>query len=150
MISILNPYSYTILHYDIDCEIVWTNFREQTFATIVNPDGKGPSTYEAFDFDFSDAECKRRAGGYDNNRDENGSSPSTLKQDPELNNWSNDVEQRQQTSGANNITSVERGHGFERSLTYSLILFSSLLTFFNYFTFNSILKLIWLCTMLGG
>jgi hypothetical protein len=121
-------YPYTILHYDIDCEIVLINFRER-FPTTVNSDGKRPSTYEPFDFDFSDAECKRGAGGYENNRADNGSSPSKSKHDPGLNSWSNNVGHKQQTPGVNNITSVEGSHGFERSLTYLSNLFSVLLKF---------------------
>ncbi|XP_062204953.1 serine/threonine-protein kinase BLUS1-like isoform X1 [Phragmites australis] len=88
--------------------------REQTFGTKVNSDGKDPSTNEAFDFDVSDADCKRTTDGYENNRIENDSLPSTSKQDPELNRWTSDVGQRQQTSGGNNSSTAERGHGFER------------------------------------
>lgn len=97
-------------------------FRERTFATTVNSAGKGTSAYEAYDFDFGDADCKRRVDGYQNSRAENGSSPSTSKHDPESNKLTSDVEKRQQTSGANNSTTVERGHSFERSISYSLIL----------------------------
>ncbi|GJN19908.1 hypothetical protein PR202_gb07223 [Eleusine coracana subsp. coracana] len=105
-----------------------SNYRERAFATTVNSDGKGPSVYEAFD--FGDADCKNRIDGYQNNRAENGSSPSTSKQDSESNNnWTSDIEQRQQASGANNNTSVERIHGFERSISYSLILLNDLLVF---------------------
>ncbi|GJM91246.1 hypothetical protein PR202_ga07604 [Eleusine coracana subsp. coracana] len=92
-----------------------SNYREQAFATTVNSDGKGPSAYEAFD--FGDADCKNRIDGYQNNRAENGSSPSTSKQDSESNNnWTSDIEQRQHASGANNNTSVERIHGYVDSL----------------------------------
>ncbi|KAK3153064.1 hypothetical protein QOZ80_2BG0167180 [Eleusine coracana subsp. coracana] len=97
-----------------------SNYRERAFATTVNSDGKGPSVYEAFD--FGDADCKNRIDGYQNNRAENGSSPSTSKQDSESNNnWTSDIEQRQQASGANNNTSVERIHGFERDASVQMI-----------------------------
>ncbi|KAK3156930.1 hypothetical protein QOZ80_2AG0113930 [Eleusine coracana subsp. coracana] len=97
-----------------------SNYREQAFATTVNSDGKGPSAYEAFD--FGDADCKNRIDGYQNNRAENGSSPSTSKQDSESNNnWTSDIEQRQHASGANNNTSVERIHGFERDASVQMI-----------------------------
>ncbi|TVU31985.1 hypothetical protein EJB05_23701 [Eragrostis curvula] len=74
------------------------NYRERVYATTVSSDGKGSRAHEAFDFDFSDADCKRRADGYENNRAENDSLPSTSKQDPESNNWTSDVGQRHQSS----------------------------------------------------
>ncbi|KAF8722412.1 hypothetical protein HU200_007499 [Digitaria exilis] len=91
--------------------------RERAFATTLNSDGNSSITNEAFDFDFdfSDADPKKRADGYENNQRENDSLPSTSKQDPELNNWTSDAGQRQQTSGGNNSSAAaERGHGFER------------------------------------
>ncbi|KAF8722220.1 hypothetical protein HU200_022528 [Digitaria exilis] len=91
--------------------------REQAFATTLNSDGNSSITNEAFDFDFdfSDADPKKRADGYENNQRENDSLPSTSKRDPELNNWTSDAGQRQQTSGGNNSSAAaETGHGFER------------------------------------
>lgn len=93
--------------------------REQAFATTLNSDGNSSITNEAFDFDFdfSDADPKKRADGYENNQRENDSLPSTSKRDPELNNWTSDAGQRQQTSGGNNSSAAaETGHGFERSI----------------------------------
>ncbi|XP_062200585.1 uncharacterized protein LOC133903294 [Phragmites australis] len=95
--------------------------RERTSSTTVNSDGKGPITNEAFDFDFSEAECERRADGYENNRTENDSLPSTSKQDPESNHWTSDVGQRQQISGGNNSSTAEKGHGFERDAAVQMI-----------------------------
>uniref|UniRef100_A0A0A9CFU8 Protein kinase superfamily protein n=1 Tax=Arundo donax TaxID=35708 RepID=A0A0A9CFU8_ARUDO len=96
--------------------------RERIFATTVNSDGKGPITNEAFDFDFSDADVEMRADGYENNRRENDSLPSTSKQDSESNHWTSDVGQRQQTSGRNNNSSTaERGHGFERDAAVQMM-----------------------------
>jgi len=100
------------------------NSREQTFATIVNSHGNRPITKEVFnfDFDFSDANPKRRADGFENNRRENDSLPSTSKRDPESNHWTSDVGQRQQTSGGNNSSVAdERGPGFERDAAVQMI-----------------------------
>ncbi|PAN46456.1 hypothetical protein PAHAL_9G187400 [Panicum hallii] len=100
------------------------NSREQTFATRVNSHGNGPVTNEVFDFDFdfSDADPKRRVDGYENNRRENDSLPSTSKRDPESNHWTNDIGQRQQTSGGNNSSvAAERGPGFERDAAVQMI-----------------------------
>ncbi|KAL6641319.1 hypothetical protein ACP70R_019500 [Stipagrostis hirtigluma subsp. patula] len=87
------------------------NISERTFATTVKSDRKGPITYEAFDFDFSDADCKRRADGYESNRMENDSLPSTSKKDPES----------KQSPGGNNGSAAERGHGFERDAAVQMI-----------------------------
>ncbi|PUZ38263.1 hypothetical protein GQ55_9G182600 [Panicum hallii var. hallii] len=100
------------------------NSREQTFATRVNSHGNSPITNEVFDFDFdfSDADPKRRVDGYENNRRENDSLPSTSKRDPESNHWTNDIGQRQQTSGGNNSSvAAERGPGFERDAAVQMI-----------------------------
>jgi len=100
------------------------NSREQTFATIVNSHGNRPITKEVFDFDFdfSDANPKRRADGFENNRRENDSLPSTSKRDPESNHWTSDVGQRPQTSGGNNSSVAdERGPGFERDAAVQMI-----------------------------
>ena len=108
----------------LNCDLL-LYFREQTFATIVNSHGNRPITKEVFDFDFdfSDANPKRRDDGFENNRRENDLLPSTSKRDPESNHWTSDVGQRQQTSGGNNSSvAAERGPGFERSIIYSLLL----------------------------
>jgi len=108
----------------LNCDLL-LYFREQTFATIVNSHGNSPIMKEVFDFDFdiSDADPKKRADGYENNRRENDLLPSTSKRDPESNHWTSDVGQRQQTSGGNNSSvAAERGPGFERSIIYSLLL----------------------------
>ncbi|KAG2536971.1 serine/threonine-protein kinase BLUS1-like isoform X2 [Panicum virgatum] len=100
------------------------NSREQTFATIVNSHGNNPIMKEVFDFDFdiSDADPKKRADGYENNRRENDLLPSTSKRDPESNHWTSDVGQRQQTSGGNNSSvAAERGPGFERDAAVQMI-----------------------------
>ncbi|KAL6905201.1 hypothetical protein ACP4OV_002802 [Aristida adscensionis] len=87
------------------------NCGERTFATTVKSGGKGPITYEAFDFDFTDADSKTETDGYENNRAENDSLPSTSKKDPES----------KQISGGNNSSIAERGHGFERDAAIQMI-----------------------------
>ena len=91
-------------------------FRQRAFASTLNSDGNSPPTNEAFDFDFdfSDADTTRRADGYESNIRENDSLPSTSKRDPESNHWTNDVGQRQLTTGGSNSSAAERGYGFER------------------------------------
>ncbi|RLN43021.1 serine/threonine-protein kinase fray2-like isoform X2 [Panicum miliaceum] len=100
------------------------NSREQTFATRVNSHGNSPITNEVFDFDFdfSDADPKRRVDGYENNRRGNDSLPSTSKRDPESNHWTSDVGQLHQTSGGNNSSvAAERAPGFERDAAVQMI-----------------------------
>ncbi|CAD6205574.1 unnamed protein product [Miscanthus lutarioriparius] len=99
------------------------NSRQRAFASTLNSDGNSPPTNEAFDFDFdfSDADTTRRADGYESNIRENDSLPSTSKRDPESNHWTNDVGQRQLTTGGSNSSAAERGYGFERDAAVQMI-----------------------------
>jgi hypothetical protein len=97
-------------------------FRQRAFASTLNSDGNSPTTNEAFDFDFTNADTTRRADGYESNIRENDSLPSTSKRDPESNHWTNDVGQRQLTSGGSNSSAAERGYGFERCVLSIFVL----------------------------
>jgi hypothetical protein len=101
--------------------IVLIYFRQRAFVTTLKSDGNRPTTNEAFDFDFdfSEAATTRRADGHERNIRENDSLPSTAKRDPESNHWTNDVGQRQLSSGGSNSSTAERGYGFERYTIYS-------------------------------
>ncbi|KAJ1294818.1 hypothetical protein BS78_01G175300 [Paspalum vaginatum] len=92
--------------------------RQRPFGTAVNSNNS-PVRDEDFDFDFTGSETQRRADGYENRR-ENDSLPSTSKQDPESNDWANDVRYKQ-TSGGNNCSTVERSHAFERDATAPMV-----------------------------